>query len=348
MTVRVRQLDTAAVAPWDEFVEAHPDGTFCHRAGWKQVIEDGAGHESPFLIAEQDGAIVGVLPLTLRLSLLFGKLATSTMFGVYGGPLAVNDEAYQALDEAAWKLARDAGCDTLEYRTLRARHQGEPDWQTASGKAATFIKDIVPGDEQEMLLQIPRKQRAVVRKSLKHGLVSDWSSVVSEFYDLYAYSVHGLGTPVFPKALFQAFKAVFGDDVLIQIIRDGDGLGVASLMSFRTKDTILPFYAGSSAHARGLAAHDFMYFDLMKKAVADGHAKFDFGRSKVGTGPYNFKKNWGFEPTPLEYEYRLAPGASIPNMSPQNRKFSLLIAAWKRLPLGLANLIGPPVARHLG
>jgi len=348
MTVRVRQLDTAAVAPWDAFVEAHPDGTFCHRAGWKQVIEEGAGHESPFLVAEQDGVIVGVLPLSLRRSFLFGKLATSTMFGVYGGPLAINDEVYQALDDAAWKIASGAGCDTLEYRTLHARHQDEPDWKTVSGKAATFIKEIVPGDEQELLLQIPRKQRAVVRKALGKGLVSDWNSGVSEFYDLYAYSVHGLGTPVFPKALFHAFKTVFGDDVVIQVIRDGSGYGVASLMSFRTEDTILPFYAGSSACARGLAAHDFMYFDLMKHAVSDGRTKFDFGRSKVGTGPYHFKKNWGFEPTPLEYEYHLAPGANVPNMSPQNRKFSLVIAAWKRLPLGLANLIGPPIARHLG
>ncbi len=348
MTVRVRLLDNASAGPWDAFVEAHADGTFCHRSGWKTVIEEGAGHESPFLLAEQDGAIVGVLPLTIRRSMLFGRQAISTMFGVYGGPLAVSDEAYDALDAEAWKLATEAGCDILEYRTVTARHHDDAGWSIVKGKAATFIRDLAPGDEQALLLQIPRKQRAVVRKSLEKDLVSDWNSSVDEFYKLYAYSVHGLGTPVFPKRLFAAFKAVFGDDVLIQIIRDSEGTGVASLMSFCTRDTVLPFYAGGSARARALAAHDFMYFDLMKQAVASGRTKFDFGRSKVGTGPYSFKKNWGFEPTPLEYEYRLADGAEVPDMSPQNRKFSLMIAAWKRLPLGIANLIGPPISRHLG
>ncbi|WP_286828510.1 MULTISPECIES: FemAB family XrtA/PEP-CTERM system-associated protein [Kordiimonas] len=348
MTVRVRHLDAASCAAWDAFVAQHPDGTFCHRAGWKKVIEAGAGHESPFLVAEQDGSLVGVLPLTLRRSLLFGKQASSTMFGVYGGPLAGSDEAYDALDEAAWNLARDAGCDTLEYRTIRPRHQATEGWQTVPGKAATFIRDLASGDEQDILLQIPRKQRAVVRKSLKQNIVSDWNAGIDEFYQFYAYSVHGLGTPVFPKRLFTAFKAVFEDDVLVQVIRDAGGKGVASLMSFRTRDTVLPFYAGGSAQARSLAAHDFMYFELMKRAQADGLSKFDFGRSKIGTGPFNFKKNWGFEPTPLEYEYRLAPGANVPDISPQNRKFSLVIEAWKRLPLGVANLIGPPIAKHLG
>jgi len=348
MTVGVRLLDAASADPWDAFVEAHPDGTFCHRSGWKQVIEQGAGHESPFLFAEQDGAIVGVLPLTLRRSLIFGRQAISTMFGVYGGPLAVSDEAYDALDAAAWKLATEAGCDTLEYRTVRARHRDGSHWQTVEGKAATFIRSLVSGNEQDLLLQIPRKQRAVIRKSLEKGLISLWNNDLDAFYNLYACSVHGLGTPVFPKRLFAAFKAVFGEDVLIQIIRDSEGEGVASLMSFRTQNTVLPFYAGGSARARSLAAHDFMYFDLMKQAVASGRTTFDFGRSKVGTGPYNFKKNWGFDPTPLEYEYRLAEGAGVPDMSPQNRKFSLMIAAWKRLPLGVANLIGPPISRHLG
>ncbi len=312
------------------------------------MIDEGAGHESPLQLAEQDGAIVGVLPLTLRRSLLFGKQAISTMFGVYGGPLATSDEAYDALDAEAWRLATEAGCDTLEYRTVKARHRGELRWQTVEGKAATFIRDLVPGDEQDLLLQIPRKQRAVVRKSLQKNLISDWNNDLDLFYKLYAYSVHGLGTPVFPKRLFAAFKAVFGEDVLIQIIRDSEGAAVASLMSFRTQDTVLPFYAGSSARARPLAAHDFMYFDLMKQALASGREKFDFGRSKVGTGPYNFKKNWGFDPTPLEYEYRLAEGADVPDMSPQNRKFSLMIAAWKRLPLAVANLVGPAISRHLG
>ncbi len=347
MAIVVREMTEHDTVLWDAFVAAHEDGTFCHRAGWKRVIEDGAGQNCPYLLAEEAGQLVGILPLTIRKSLLFGNAAISSMFGVYGGALTSHEAACLALYEKAWQLTQKEGIDVLECRSVKAQHAGTAGWVVPEAKSATFVREI-EGDDEALLLSIPRKQRAVIRKGLKNDLVSDWQAGVDEFYALYAHSVHRLGTPVFPKSLFMALLEVFKEDVDIQLIRLPSGEAVASLMSFYDEKTVYPYYAGGNDKARSVAAHDFMYYDLMKRARDRGKKVFDFGRSKIGSGPYSFKKNWGFSPVPLEYEYRLTEGALLPNLSPDNAKFQLMVSAWKKLPLWLANRLGPLIARHLG
>ncbi|WP_417451682.1 FemAB family XrtA/PEP-CTERM system-associated protein [Kordiimonas sp.] len=348
MAVTVSRLERSTTATWDRYVAQHAQGTFCHLSGWKFAVEAGAGHDCPFLMAEEAGEVVGVMPLTIRRSMLFGTSAISNMFGVYGGSVTSHGEARQALDTAAWKLAGQAGAKVLESRTQKPQHSGEPGWVSAGAKAATFIREIPAGEGDEVLLSVPRKQRAVVRKSLGRGLRCDWSPRLRDVYNLYAVSVHQLGTPVFPFALFEALATEFPDNHICQLIRAPDGTAVASLFSFYDHETILPYYAGGSPAARGYGAHDFMYYQLMLWARDQGLKYYDFGRSKIGTGPYSFKKNWGFEPTLLEYEHRLADGALAPDLSPQNKKFAVMSKVWKKLPLGVANRLGPVIARHLG
>ena len=84
------------------------------------------------------------------------------------------------------------------------------------------------------------------------------------------------------------------------------------------------------------------------RACARGVKLFDYGRSKRGTGSFAFKKNWGFEPQPLHYEYRLYKRDAVPQNNPANRKFSVLIEAWRRMPRGVACAVGPLVVRGLG
>ena len=269
------------------------------------------------------------------------------MFAVYGGALASSDEAYDALDSAAWQYCKSKNLDSVSYKTVKARHKEIEGWVVDCETSATFIKKL-PTSSEDILLSIPRKQRAVVRKSLKNGLVCDWNKDIDAFYHLHAVSVRNLGTPVFPKSIFQAFCNVFGDDVDIQVIYTSQGEAVASLMSFYYGDVVLPYYAGGNAKARQYGAHDFMYYQLMLRAAERGVCVFDFGRSKSGSGPYKFKKNWGFEPLALEYESRLEKGAKETNLSPTNKKFALMIQTWKRLPLPIANLVGPLLSRPLG
>ena len=211
----------------------------------------------------------------------------------------------------------------------------------------TFRKEILTEEEANMLA-IPRKQRAMVRKGIKNGLASEIDGNVDRFFALFADNVHRHGTPAMPKKYFKALMAVFGSDCEVLTVVAPDGRPLSSVISFYFRDEVLPYYAGDFEPARDLAANDFKYWELMRRACARGLKVFDYGRSKQGTGPYAFKKNWGFEPKPLHYEYCLYKRDAIPQNNPNNAKYKLMISAWRRMPLSLANWLGPFVVRNLG
>ena len=342
----IRRLDASSsvdAARWDAFVLACPQATFFHRAGWQQVMREVFKHESYFFYAEVDGAIRGVLPLAHVNSRLFGNALTSLPFAVYGGVAALDDAAAAALEQEAEQLAQRLKVDHLELRNLQRRHT---DW-ALQDLYVTFRRPIEPLEEDNMLA-IPRKQRAMVRKGIKNGLVSHIDTTVDRFFALYADNVHRHGTPALPKKYFAALCRIFGSDCEVLSVCAPDGRPVSSVMSFYFRDEVLPYYAGDDEAARHLAANDFKYWELMRLACARGLGVFDFGRSKQDTGSYAFKKNWGFEPMPLFYEYRLYKRDSVPQNNPSNVKYRVLISAWRRMPLGLANWLGPKIVRNLG
>ena len=194
---------------------------------------------------------------------------------------------------------------------------------------------------------IPRKQRAMVRKGIQNGLASEIDRDPARLHAIYAESVRNLGTPVFARRYFQILMEEFGADADIVTIMDGptaDRLGDELLFPRRGAALLRRRHRA----ARERYGNDFMYWEVMRRAAARGFRLFDFGRSKIGTGASAFKHNWGFEPAPLHYRFRLAPGAAIPDINPLNPKYRLFIAAWKRLPLPVANLLGPPIVRGLG
>ncbi len=340
--VTVRPLDDGSVPRWDAYVMAHPGATFFHRAGWKRVIEQAFGHRTHFLLAERDGAIVGVLPLAEINSRLFGHSLASLPFCAYGGIVADDAAAQQALDRAAQTLAQQRQVGALEYRNQTPQHAN---WPTKD-LYVTFKKAIEPETEANMNA-IPRKQRAMVRKGIKAGLTGEVDADTTRFFQAYSASVHRLGTPVFSRTFFRLLKSEFGDDceVLTIVL---DGAVISSVMSFYFRDEVLPYYGGGVDAARAVAGNDFMYWELMRRACERGLKVFDFGRSKRGTGSFDFKKNWGFEPTPLHYEYFLVKDSEVPEINPLNPKYSLFIKAWKRMPLALANVIGPHIVKNLG
>lgn len=342
---QLRLLTPADHAQWDAYVAAHADATFFHRAGWQQVLQEGMGHRTWFYYVERGGVIEGVLPLCQIRSRLFGHWLGALPFCVYGGPVASNPVAAAMLDQAADALARALGVGHLEYRCVQPRHPVNAQWQVKP-LYVTFRK-VISGCDDDNLNAIPRKQRAMVRKGVKLGLQGEVDQHVDRFYLAYASSVHRLGTPVFSRRYFALLKQVFGAACEIRVVTH-QGQVVAGVMSFFFRDEVLPYYGGGTPAARGLAANDFMYWDLMRTAAARGCRSFDFGRSKVGTGAYDFKKNWGFAPAPLGYEYRLYGAAAVPENNPLNPKFRLFIGLWRRMPLTLANLLGPHIVKHLG
>ena len=340
--IAVQPLAAADQAAWDRYVYESPSATFFHLSGWRRVIESVCGHKTHYLYAARGTQITGVLPLVEMRSRLFGHSLISTPFCVYGGAAASSPEDRSALELRARQLAEKLCVDYLELRNLQG---SAGDW-VGKELYVTFRKRISTNDDENMKT-IPRKQRAMVRKGIEAGLRSHVDHDVDRFYAMYSESVRNLGTPVLGKRFFAALLAEFGSaaDVLTITI---DGRPVSSVMSFYFRDEVLPYYGGGTTDARELKANDFMYWELMRHAVARGATLFDFGRSKLDTGSYSFKRNWGFEPQKLEYQYHLVRSTSVPDLSPKNPKYEKMIAVWKRLPVWVTQTVGPMIARHLG
>ena len=335
-------LDEHSADKWNEYVKNSTDATFFHLADWKHVLEDSLGHKAYFIYAYDDDGIKGVLPLIYIKSFVFGNSLSSLGFcenaGIACDNLAVEDVLFQRASE----LANDIGVSVVEFRNRRRMDRDLP----CKDLYVNFRKEIHATTDENMKA-IPRKQRAMVRKGIGKGLISEETTDWLRLYRVYAESVRNLGTPVFPKSLFRSIFDTFGNDCRVLMITH-EGRDIAGVMSFYFKDQVLPYYAGSIKIARQLYANDFMYWELMRRSCEEGVQVFDYGRSKVDTGSYKFKKNWGFEPEPLYYEYYLASGGSIPDVNPLNPKYKAMSETWKKLPLPVANIIGPMIAKSLG
>jgi len=327
---------------WDEFVRASAEGTPFHLTAWKRVVEETFGHRPHYLMATRAGAPEGVLPLFEVPGLLGGRRLISVPYGVYGGICAATQDARLALLEAAGTLARKRRVDYLELRN--DHDQGLP--LPTRELYVTFSREMFP-EEEKNLEAIPRKQRRMVRQGSKHGL----SAVIGqdhldECYEIYAHSVRNLGSPVFPRALFRAIATAFDKECRILSVWH-EGKIVAAVLTLFYGDRVMPYYGGALRDAFKYAVNDFMYWELMCYAAREGYRVFDFGRSRAGTGSYDFKRHWGFEPRPLPYQYLLVKAQTMPNLNPSNPRFRWAIEAWKRMPLGLAKLIGPRLTRYL-
>ncbi|HLX29155.1 MAG TPA: FemAB family XrtA/PEP-CTERM system-associated protein, partial [Casimicrobiaceae bacterium] len=261
----------------------------------------------------------------------------------YGGPLARDRKAEDALIDAAVELGRDLRVEQLELRNRRPIRASWP----RQDLYVTFRKRI-EADADANMKAIPRKQRAMVRKGMSHGLRGEIDRDADRFFSLYADNVHRHGTPPLSRRYFARLIETFGDDCEALIVVDASGRPVSGVMSFYFRDEVLPYYAGDTSRARELAANDFKYWELMRRACERGVRVFDYGRSKRGTGSYDFKKNWGFEPSPLAYEHMLYAGQSIPQRNPLNPKYRAFIGVWRKLPRPLVNALGPMIVRHLG
>jgi FemAB-related protein (PEP-CTERM system-associated) len=326
--------DSAAI---DDAVRRTAGATPFHLTAWSRAVERGCGQRARYLVAERGGAIVGMLPLTAMRSPLFGKALVSTGFGVDGGVLG---EGVEALGAAAWALAQRIGCPGVELRGGPA----PAGWETDDTAYLGFARDLAADDDAE-LLAVPRKQRAEVRRALSFDLTVETGGValLRDHYRVYAESVRNLGTPVFPAGLFRCVAETMDADVLT--VRH-QGRPVASVLSLYFQNTVFPYWGGGTAAARGLRANDRMYFALMGHARARGCTRFDFGRSKTGTGAAAFKKNWGFAGVPRLYATRSeGPSRAV---NPLNPKYALMVRTWQRLPLPVANALGPWISRGLG
>ena len=339
----VRPFAEADSPAWEAFVATAPAATVFHGLAWQRVIAGSLGHATPYRCAWRGDRLVGVLPLVHVRSRLFGNSLVSVGFGVYGGILAEDGAAAQALADDAARLGATLGVDHVELR-----HTGESDlgWVTKSDLYVTFCRALAPTSEAN-LKAIPRKKRADLRKAIDNRQLSvEVGGDFETFYRIYSESLRNLGTPVLPRRFYAAILAELGPAAELSAVHGPDG-PVAALMTFYFRDRVMPYYGGATPAARPLHAYDLLYWSLMERAAARGALVYDFGRSKRGTGSFDYKTYWGFTPEPLHYAFHLIGKTDLPDVNPLNPKYRRMIETWQRLPLAVANAIGPMIARRI-
>ena len=372
---------------WDSYVQNHPQGTFFHLIGWKNVIEKTFGHKSFYLIAEssegggtaarQNGS-TGILNNSLTYSPInsinpsnptnsMNQMKTkdqiigilplfsvkSFLFGksLVSIPFAAYGGILADNSEIASQLFEKAKEITrtknLEYLELRNRDRGIENLPTKE-LYVRYRREIFK-DLDSNMKAIPRKSRRMVRVGEKEGLTYEFGQeeLIPAFYEIFARSYHRLGSPVFSIKLYKTLFEEFKEKMNILIVRTKEGKPISSVLTFFYKDEVLPYYAGSLFEYRELAPNDYMYWELIKYGCERGYKVFDFGRSKVETGSSDFKRHWGFEPEPLPYQYYLNGIGEIPNISPANPKYHKKIEMWRKLPFWMTKFIGPHVVKSI-
>jgi FemAB-related protein (PEP-CTERM system-associated) len=326
---------------WDRFVRDHPSGTFFHQTAWKRVLEKTFGHQAQCFYAEREGRIVAAVPVYVVSNWMVGRCLVSSPLATYGGICAEDAEAGNALLEHLKQQAQEQQVDYLE---LRNQGGGTLPGFISNPRYSSFSMSLSK-DPEAVLKGLPKDIRYMIRKAEKGDLrVRRGPELLDEFYRLFTINMRRLGTPVFPRALFANLLEEFGKEIDVMVVYSGSE-PVASAVSFLFRGTMHPYYIGGLPAARALAANNFLWWELMKFAAESGMSTFDFGRSKKGTGAYAFKKKWNPRITDLDYQVYLVKRKTAPNFSPANPKFEMATQVWSRLPLWLANWLGPRVVR---
>jgi serine/alanine adding enzyme len=328
---------------WDNFVNRHPDASGYHLWRWREIFQSVFKHECVYLAAWESGQVAGVLPLVCFRSWLFGRFGVSLPFVNYGGVLATSDEARRDLLIAAAEVGHARRFKHIEFRHRERQYLTLPAKQH---KVAMLL--ALSGSSEELWSRFDRKVRNQVRKAEKSNLQVEigGAELVEEFYRVFAHNMRDLGTPVYSRAFFDAVLREFADRARVFVVRrEGQPIGGAITYTFR--ETIEVPWASSLREYLSLCPNNLLYWSIIQYAVGQGSTMLDFGRSTPDEGTFQFKRQWGAEPRELFWEYSLRPGSVVPDQSPKNPKFRLAIEGWKRLPVRLSTLLGPPIVRGI-
>ncbi len=325
------------------YLASHPDATAYHHPDWLAVVGDTFGHRTRYLVAEGSSGIVGVLPLVLFASRLFGRFAVSMPFVNYGGVVADDPDVERALLRRAVEETTRAGGTYLELRHTRQRF---PALAARRHKVSMELALQPSPDRQWQALD--RKVRNQVRKAEKSGLTVEHGGVerLPAFYRVFARNMRDLGTPVHGAEFFRHVLGTFPRASRVFVVMLGDRPVAASLVHWHGGVIEVP-WASAIRDYNPLCANVLLYWHMLRFAADARFRTFDFGRSTPGEGTYHFKRQWGAEPRPLVWEYWLAAGQSQPNLSPTNPTFALAIRAWQRLPVRIATVLGPRIVRSI-
>ncbi len=338
--VEVVPLAQADVDAWDRYVGQHPQASSYHLSAWRQICHQAFGHTSHHLMAKRAGRTVGVLPLVQLQSVLFGNFLVSMPFLNYGGVLADDNGARQALLGQAVKLAGELGCSHMELRETSP----STTWPMKTDKVSMWLD--LPDTPEALWSQLGSKLRAQIKKGLGHGLAFEIGGVklLDDFYRVFSTNMRDLGTPVYAKRFFEIILNEAPGLPQLVVGRNAQGKPVAGALVLRHGQRMEVPWASTLRKANTLNANMALYWTMLSHACEAGCSTFDFGRSTVDATTHRFKKQWGAQAVPLYWHYWTADGQDVPQINPSNSKYRMAIAAWKRLPVALANQLGPHIS----
>ena len=359
MTIRIETADNKDEREWTAYLAGNPGAHLAHSWAWKDIVANAFGHRAHFLIARRDieskpQVVVGVLPLFHVRSLLFGSALIAVPYLNGGGVLAADLEARRLLVEAATSLGEKLRVKYVEFRERDRSLSDTPNLFERSHKVAMLLP--LMSDSEKMLMSFSAKLRNRIRRPEKSGIrveeftgTSEDSSPVEAFYTVFSHHMRDLGTPVYPKSLFTSVARAFGERCRVFLALH-DGKPISCGMTIGYKDKVEIPWASSLMKYHQFSPNSLLYWHAIKRGCEDGYAIFDFGRSSPDSGrdsgTYDFKRQWGSEPAPL-YWYYVGGERNVPNVNPNNPKFSALVHCWKHVPLPLAKAVGPWITRSL-
>jgi FemAB-related protein (PEP-CTERM system-associated) len=335
---------------WDRFVEQHPDATIGHLRAWGPVIQNAYGHEALPLAALADGELVGVLPQVLVRSRLFGHRLVSMPFLDYGGilidPDAVREtgiDVTDALLEAATEAGRVRHARSLGLRQFHPIASRDP----VTADRVTMLLPLSTADA--VWTALPSERRNRVRKGEKSGLTVVWggAELLDGFYDVFAANMRDLGSPVHSHAFFAEMLLRLPDTARVLQVRDRTARPVGAAVCLFFRDTIAVPWVSSRRDAFALCPNFVLYWEVIRFGCAEGYRTLDLGRSFRHAGTFEFKRQWGAMPHPLPWIFRDLVAGGPPPLDRDPSRFRRLVDLWKRLPVPVANLLGPWIRRQV-
>jgi FemAB-related protein (PEP-CTERM system-associated) len=332
-------------ADWDRFVDAQPGASVYLLSGWSLLAREVFGHDTWFIEArDAAGVLCGVLPVVHQKSLL-GNFATSVAFFNYGGALCREAAVAQDLMQHARSRAEAAGCSYLELRDV-AQHGG--DWSVRTDKVSMVLP--LPDSFDKLTKQLGSKLRSQAKRADREqpAVRIGGRELADDFYGVFAHNMRDLGTPVYPRKFFHAMLKQFPEQCHVLVVDCRGRPAAAAFIVMHNRMAEIP-WAACRAEAKPLGFNMKLYWEVLSFVTAQGCSSFDFGRSTVDAGTYRFKQQWGAKPVQLywhRWERRRAPGGAQASGS-SGRLMRYASAMWQRLPVGVANVLGPAVSPYL-
>lgn len=348
------QIEIAYATPadqeeWDSFIHLHSHASPYHFFAWGAAIAQAYGHKSYFLMAKQEGRLVGVLPLIhLKLTLLVNELIALPFCDV-GNCLSVDGNVEKKLLEETQRLSKQLKIQNIQLRGQLLNGSNYSSFtQLETNKVRMLL--CLPESSDTLFKTFKPKLRSQIRKAEKNRIYFRWAGQdgVDSFYSIFCNNMRELGSPVHSRKLFSAVMEHYGERARIGLTEYEGKCISAGLILSTEQQTSIP-WASSLRDFNHLAPNMLLYWNFLKFAADNGRKLLDFGRSTENEGTFRFKKQWGAEPFPLAW-YSSSPVTLVQSVSKAHDKISARERAaslWKKLPISIANILGPQLRKYI-